>query len=309
MKQNLVVVRINETLSRFGEKRSFEVKRVPLTKLTQGAEVKISEQRNMSVIKMTEEELDFMVDERHYTLNRYWQVLGTVKMSCVPTSLVEDFERFAFYFETPVKKPVAGAYDRLTELIDIMRENAEDNDCWKNIPLAREVMHLLKDCTPLRDEEIDPSVRMLAVSTLAEKELLSPRDTPRLFLSFYQYWEICNELKTDKDAIQRGFKQFYNKLYKKLFEFSWTVDPGMTEALYHRMFGKPKTLRFDFIQFSPEWEKEVYDIEKETSEELGGMRRSRGFCYSYWSTKTDIAEKHGISWRSARVMNPKVRFD
>ena len=309
MKQNLVIVRINETLSRLGEKRCFEEKRVPLSKLIPGAAIKISDYRKMNVVEMTEDELTFKVDQRCYTLNRYWQVLGTVKMSCLPTIFVEDFERFAFYFETPVKKATPGAYDRLSELIGTMRENADDNANWKNIPLAREILHLLKDGTPLRDEEIDPTVRMLALSTLAEQELLSPRNTPRLFLSFYQYWEICNELKGEQDSVKRGFKQFYNKLYKNLFELSWTVDPCMTEDLYQRMFAKKKSLRFDFMQLRPEWEKEVYDIEKETAEELADAHRSRGFCHSYWSTKTEMAEKHGISWRSPRVMNPKVRFD
>lgn len=310
MQQNLVIVRINESFSRMGEKRFFEEKRVPLSKLTAGASIKISDFRKMSVVQLTDEELTFRIDDgRCYTLNRYWQVLGTVKMSCVPSQFVEDFERFAFYFETQVKKPEPGAYDTLTELIDVIRQNANDNESWKNIPLAREIMHLLKDCTPLRDEEIDPTVRMLAVSTLADEDLLSPRNTPRLFLSFYQYFEVCNELKTDQDAIQKGLKQFYNKLYKNLFEFSWTVDPGMTEDLYRRLFVKKQTLRFDFMQLSPEWEKEIYDIEKETSEKLGDHRRGRGFCHSYWSEKAEIAEKHGLHWRSPRVMNPKVRFD
>ena len=310
MKQNLVVVRINETLSRMGEKRVFEEKRIPLSKLVPGAVIKISEQRVMNVLELTEEEMSFKIDnDRCYTLNRYWQVLGTVKMSCVPTGYVEDFERFAFYFETPVKKPEEGAYERMTELIDTMHLNTEAQESWKNIPLAREIMHLVKDCTPLRDEEIDPSVRMLIVSTLADDDLLSPKDTPRLFLSFYQYFEICNELKTDQDAVQRGLKQFANKLYKNLFEFTWTVDPGMTEDLYLRLFAKKGSLRFDFAQLLPEWEKEVYDIESETAKKLGKTQRYRGFCHSYWSTKTEVAEKHGINWRSPRVMNPKVRFD
>lgn len=310
MKQNLVVVRINETLSRMGEKRVFEEKRIPLSKLVPGAVIKISEQRVMNVLELTEEELSFKIDnDRYYTLNRYWQVLGTVKMSCVPTSYVEDFERFAFYFETSVKKPEAGTYERMTELIDTMHLNTEAQESWKNIPLAREIMHLVKDCTPFRDEEIDPSVRMLIVSTLADDDLLSPKDTPRLFLSFYQYFEICNELKTDQDAVQRGLKQFANKLYKNLFEFTWTVDPGMTEDLYLRLFAKKGSLRFDFAQLLPEWEKEIYDIESETAKKLGKTQRYRGFCHSYWSAKTEVAEKHGINWRSPRVMNPKVRFD
>ena len=65
MQQNLVIVRINETLSRMGEKRFFEEKRVPLSKLTAGASIKISDFRKMSVVKLTDEELTFTIDDRH----------------------------------------------------------------------------------------------------------------------------------------------------------------------------------------------------------------------------------------------------
>ena len=45
-------------------------------------------------------------------------------------------------------------------------------------------------------------------------------------------------------------------------------------------------LRFDTIQLSPQWEKEIYDIEKETYDELKGESRGMGFCFMYWSTKS-----------------------
>ena len=312
MEQSFVIVRINEAKSRKQLHRDFQVRRIPLSKLKMGAELELSDQRKMNVIQLTDEELKFMIDGfRCYTLNRQWQVLGTVRFDVCPSSCEQESERFAFYFETPVETPEAGAYDRLVELVGTMRENVQDMEDWKNIPLAREIMHILKDCTPLRDEEINPELRMQACEVLTDDDehLLSEYDVPRLMLSFYQYWEICNELRTEVDPEPEDIEEFVEALPDKLFKFAWMVDPAMTEDLYRKLFGKDSMLRFDGIQLRPKWEREVYDIEKETYAELKGESRGMGFCFSYWSTKTGIAAKHGIHWRSPRVMNPGVRFD
>lgn len=310
MEQELVIVRINEVAHHNEIHRSFETQRIPLSKLRLGAEISISEQRKMNVISLNDEELKFMIDDvRCYTLNRYWQVLGTVKMGCYPTYLEEDRERFAFYFATPVEKPVEGTYERLVELITQMRENAEELSDWKNIPLAREIMHLFKDCCPLRDDEVNPEVRMQAMGTMAEDRLLSEKDLPRLFLSFYQYWELCNEMLIEADGKPQQYEDMLESLYDKLFKLSWSVDPGMTEDLYDKLFGKDSTLRFDFVQLSPEWEKAIYDIEKETVEEVGSEYQGMGFCFEIWAAKTSKAANHGIHWRSPHVMNPEVMFD
>lgn len=311
MEQKLVIVRYNETIDDGSPYRKFEIKRVPLSKLKLGAEIKISKQRKMNIVKLTDEELTFFIDDqRSYTLNRYWQVLGTVKFDCYPTYCEKDTERFAFYFETEVDRPEPGVYDRVVEIYQTMKENAEDMDIWKNIPLARELMHLLKDCCPLRDEGmVDPSARMSAMQQMTEGYLLSDQDLPRLFLSFYQYWEICDDLRIKEDGEPNNYKRFHNSLGDKLFKFSWMSDPNITCDLYERLFGKDSTLRFDTLQLSPQWEKEVYDIEKETFEDVKDFPRGMGFCFAYWSSKTATAAKHGFRWRSPRVMNPKVRFD
>ena len=310
MEQNLVIACIKESTYRKNQHRNVEVQRVPLSKLQMGAELKLSEQHKMSVVKLSDEELTFVIDDlRCYTLNRYWQVLGTVKLNSYPCYCEQESERFALYFETPVEKPEEGAYQRLAEQIGQMRENAEDMDIWKNIPLAREIMHLFKDCCPLRDEEVNPSVRMQAMQTLSDDNLLSDKDLPRLFLSFYQYWELNNDLLNEEDGEPQDYENYAKYLPDELFKYSWMVDPCMTEDLYDKLFGKDSMLRFDTIQLSPQWEKEIYDIEMETYDELKGESRGMGFCFMYWSAKGGKAEKHGIHWRSPQVMNPGVRFD
>ena len=85
MEQNLVIACIKESTYRKNQHRNVEVQRIPLSKLQMGAELKLSEQHKMSVVKLTEEELTFVIDDlRCYTLNRYWQVLGTVKLNSYP---------------------------------------------------------------------------------------------------------------------------------------------------------------------------------------------------------------------------------
>jgi hypothetical protein len=86
-------------------------------------------------------------------------------------------------------------------------------------------------------------------------------------------------------------------------------DANMTSELYEKLFGNETTLRFDIIQLSPEWEKEIYDIEKESDEEVKGISRGMGFCHALWTAKTEVAAKHGFQWRSPRIMNPGTRFD
>lgn len=308
MEQQLVICKILEVKHRREVRRKYGFKRVPIAKLKAGAELKISDERILHVIDLNDEELTFQIGFRPYILNRSWQVLSTIKLD-LDSGLDDMGERFLLYFETPVEQAEDGVYHRMQVLIKVMRENSKTGDWWKNIPLAHEMMHLFKDCAPLRDEEINPVVRMQAMVALADEDLLSKLDVPRLFLSFYAYWEMCNSLKKASDGKTTNTEEFEETLNDNLFKYSWTLDPAMTSELYQKLFGKDVSLRFDFLQLSEGWEKAVYDIEKETNEQLKDEPRGMGFCFGYWSAKTANARKHGLEWRSPHIMNPRVMFD
>lgn len=308
MEQQLVICKILEMKYRREVRRKYNFKRVPISRLKAGAELKLSDARTMRVVALSEEELSFQIGFRQYTLNRNWQVLSTIKLD-LPSDLDDTSERFAFYFETPVEQVGEGVYNRLEELIDEMRKNIESSDWWRNIPLAREMMHLFKDCSPLRDEEINPVVRMQAMAALAAENLLSKQDVPRLFLSFYEYWEICNAMKKASDGKTTKTEEFEESLEDNLFKYSWTLDSGMTSELYQKLFGKDVSLRFDLLQLTEAWEKAIYDIEEETHRQLKDEPKGMGSCFGYWSAKTANARKRGFEWRSPHVMNPRVRFD
>ena len=169
----------------------------------------------------------------------------------------------------------------------------------------------------MHDEEVDPQVRMKAMDAMTHGYLLSENDLPRLFLTFYQYWELCKVMASKEETGEETYSEKIDlkdennedSHYDKVFDFSWMVDPFMTGDLYDKLLYNGRSLRFDIIQLSPQWEKQLYDIEKETYEGLKDQSRGMGFCFMYWSDKTKIAARHGIHWRSPQVMNPGVRFD
>ena len=142
MEQQLVIVRIEEIVKddEVSRKRSRQI--IPLSKLTPGTEIAISERSRIQVIDMDDEELRFTLNDiKHYVLNRYWQVLGTVKLD-LPSDWFDESERFTFHFETPVEKPEPGVYERITELVEAMNKQNGKGKYWKNIPYAREMMHI-----------------------------------------------------------------------------------------------------------------------------------------------------------------------
>ncbi len=312
MEQQLVIVRTDEFQYGDSCQRQRQREVVPLSRLTLGAEISLSPHRTMKVTALTDEELSFSIDLRNYTLNRYWQVLGTVKMDSPTDGYSVENERYTFLFETPVQHVGKGLYEQMAEMMDKMREHTQPGDfyaSWKNIPLAREMMHLFKDATPLRDEEINPLVRMMGVSAIADEKMLPVKDVPRLFLSYCEYWNVCRDLLEEGDGEQKKLEEDAQWYDDQVFKYSWSVDPTMTSELYDKLFGKDQFLRFDPLQLSPEWEKAIYDIELQVEKMVEGESRGMGFCFSYWSAKTAAARQHGLHWRAPDVMNPGVMFD
>lgn len=308
MEQQLVIIRIEESKDGKRLARNRSRMEIPLSQLKSGAEIPISDQRKMKVVNINNDEMRFTVDQKSYVLNRYWQVLGTVKMD-LPSNWADQSERFTFHFETVVDHAEEGIYEYMAEMMETMRTNSEDCKMWKNIPLAREMMHLLKDCCPLRDDEVNPIVRMSGVNAIANSNILPVYDAPRLYLSYLEYWEINNDLKVPDDGEVNNAKYFLEELDKNIDKYTWIVDPAMTSDLYDKMFGEDTSLRFDFIQLSPEWENAIYDIESETEQQVGSEYKGMGFCFEIWAAKTSKAAKHGLRWRSPHVMNPDVMFD
>ena len=77
---------------------------------------------------MTEEQLDFTFEGKPYTLNRYWQVLGTEIHESQETQN-HLLSRHIFYFGNHVGGEEDDAL-HFDELTDMMNKNEEEGGKW-----------------------------------------------------------------------------------------------------------------------------------------------------------------------------------
>lgn len=195
--------------------------------------------------------------------------------------------------------------ERLPELYEQMLSNYESGEIWKNIPSAEEILHIMKEIAPERDEEINPAVRMLVCERIIGNDLIDIRDTPRLYLSYLEYWMECNDMtKTEEDLkdvnLDEGFADTAAEMAQKINAIL-AGDIDTWNSLGH--------LKHDPVQITPQWEANIYRIEQECDARLKDEPRGMGFCYSYWSTKAAVAAEFGIEWKSPAGMNIRVMFD
>lgn len=306
--QNLVICSIHSTNDMGIRNDSRRRKEVPVSELKEGTVIPVSEMRNIKVISLNDDELKFtMSGDATYTLNRHWQVLGTVSMG-IPNEYVSESERFVFLFETPMTEDEEeeGMGDRIDELLDQLTESA---DYWKNIPIVRELLHLFKDCIALRSIECDLISRVDYCSVIADSEVLSQQETPRLCQSLFEYAKMCYEQITPDDGEIQLEQHFLNIWDDSIYNLAWTVNPDLTDEQWLSVVGYGGHLRYDLVQRTPEWENCIYEVEKDCVERLKDHPRGMGFCHAYWPVKRELLAKHGITWHTPAQMNPKVMFD
>ena len=305
MEQQLYAICLTESIDMGIRSNSAEQKAFPLSEIKKGAKLTISEswgQPNpddandtvhiaweLTVDELTDEKLKFTFMGDHFTLNRHWQVLGTGTHS-VPNAYIHIYMRFVFYFGTEQKNEES-QFDRFQELYDQMNANKKVGNFWKNIPLAQEALHFMKDIAPNEDRDLFKQFCEMVV----DEELLQNIDTPRLLLSFMDLWHVLNK-STYK------WEQKTNRLLRM-------TDPNVTEYEKLKMIEEVRMLKYDPIQLSEPWEENIYEVEKELDELFKDEPRYMGFCFSYWSAKRAAMAKRGIMWRSPQAMNPGTIFD
>ena len=195
--------------------------------------------------------------------------------------------------------------ERLVDIYNEMCINGEAGELWRNIPGAKEIMHIMKNIAPERDSEINPAVRMLICESIIGNDLIDLRDTPRLYLEYLEYWKECHNMpKTDEELsdteLDADFKETAEEMSRKV-RTMLAGDMTPWDTLGY--------LKYDPVQLSPQWEENIYEIEKECDARLKGEMRGMGFCYAYWSAKRAVAAEYGIDWVSPSGMNPGVMFD
>lgn len=305
MEQRLYITSIREGIDMGSRDYGCESKSFPLSALTKDAKLVVSEswgQPNpadaddtvhivweLTDMELTDDNFSFTMMGDRYHINRHWQVLGTESYD-IPNAYISNSKRLIFYFGTE-EKAQESQYDRLKELYDQITANKQVGDFWKNIPLAKEALHLMKDVAPQEDEETLKEFCELVVNDT----LLLDADTPRLILSFMDLWHVLNE-------------STYN-WEEETYRLLRMTDPKTSEEEKMELLTQKRFLRYDPVQLSEAWEDNIYEVEKELDELFKDEPRHMGFCFRYWSAKRTALAKRGIDWRSPAAMNPRTRFD
>lgn len=302
MEQTLHIVQLYESIDRGIRQHEMTRHQLKLADLTEGSQWLIDECEGqesydepnkvirlkwvLTVDRITDDQFDFTFCDRKYTLNRHWQVLGT-EIFRIPNPYMVELVRFVMYFGTD--EGDKSEYPRLKELGDLMMEN--EFQPWKNIPMAREALHLLKDRRKCRTAA---QAKAFCKKVLSN-ELISPTDTPRLYLSYLDYYHRL-----------LGSAYYKGELTDRLLN---AIDPDYSDEEFLEDMEECHQRRHDPVQRTPQWEEIIYDVERECEARLQGVKRQRGYCHKYWSVKKEILAQYGIDWKSPARMNPHIKFD
>ena len=189
---------------------------------------------------------------------------------------------------------------RLIENVDQMRKNSQDMRTWKNIPLAKECVQLLKD---IDDPEETPMGKAQACEAIIQQ--LPEYDVPRLVLSILQYKLQLVKASDEHDPERYPTEDEVSQEIQRLSDYIDTehVSSDRFRKLYNRH------LKSAPIERTPQWEENYYEVEKEVDRRLGDTPRGMGFCFAYWSTLRQVLSERGIIWQSPSELNPRVMFD
>lgn len=304
MEQKLMVASICESCDMGCRNYSCQTTYIPASKLEEGSSwiaFECDGQVNMddptdtvhlewllTINRLTDDVLEFTLRDKKYTLNRHWQVVGTGAFG-IPNPMISESVRLLFFFAT--EEGDTSDCSRLKKIQKEMLRNADEGDLWKNIPLAKDAMHIIKD----KMKGINVETAKDFFKSMFDAHALDDTNTPRLYLSFLDYYHW----------LWRSTYYDDNLTYHLLL----AVDPDLSEEEFLKRTGSYRSLKYDPIQNTPEWEEIIYEVEKELDEKFRGVDRYMGFCHEYWSAKRAALAKRGIEWRSPQQMNPRVRFD
>lgn len=189
---------------------------------------------------------------------------------------------------------------------------------WRNYPLIQEALDLFSEM-PLRyGEELTPYSRIFMLEMMMEN--FQEEQMPRLSLKIRDYQQSLFGLISDEDLEidmsfdhYEGDKESYvrdlkiddiEKHRQKLIDY---IDLNISTEDWCRKYGR--TLKFDPIERTEEWENAIYEVEKRCYELTKNKPKGMGFCFEYWNTKRNVLAKYGIEWRNPHMMNPRVMFD
>ena len=211
---------------------------------------------------------------------------------------------------------------KINRIAEIYKEMVKNHNTfmedWRNYRLIQEAFDLFKEL-PLRyGEELTPYSRIFMLDMMMEN--LQEEQMPRLSLKIRDYQLSLYDLIADEDLEidmsfdhYEGDKESYEREIapddieahqQKLLDY---IDLNISIEEWCHKYGR--TLKFDPIERTEEWENVIYEVEKRCYELTEKKPKGMGFCFEYWSVKESVLAKYGIEWRNPHIMNPRVMFD
>ena len=184
--------------------------------------------------------------------------------------------------------------------VNKMRENSQEMRMWKNIPLAKECIELLRD---IDDPEETPMGKALACEAVIAQ--LPEYDVPRLVLSIMRYKLELMRQSDEQDPDRFPTEEEVLDGIRRLEDYIDTEHVGTDEFIERYQ----RHLKFDPIERRSLWEAYYDEVEEECDRRLGDVPRGMGFCFAYWSTLRQVLAERGIRWQSPHELNPHVIFD
>lgn len=191
--------------------------------------------------------------------------------------------------------------ERVVALVEEMRNNSSDMQMWKNIALAQECLTLLRSIDPSSESA---SGQALVCTAIAEQ--LPQYDMPRLTLEVLRHGYSQLLRASEEELKPHPYMKEDLELSIARLEDYIDTDHVSDEAFREKY---DRLLKSDPIERTPMWESIYVEVEEECDRRLGDISRGMGFCYAFWSTKSQVLAERGIKWRSPSRMNPGVMFD
>lgn len=190
--------------------------------------------------------------------------------------------------------------ERLVANVNKMREYSQEMRMWKNIPLAKECVQLLKD---IEDPEETPMGKALACEAIVAQ--LPEYDVPRLVLSILHYKLQLVKESEEQDPERYPTEEEVSSEIQRLSDY---IDTDRLSAdAFREKYNRH--LKTDPVERTPEWEENYYEVEQECDSRLKDIPRGMGFCHAYWPTLRAVLAERGIEWHSPSELNPRVMFD
>lgn len=214
---------------------------------------------------------------------------------------------------------MASSMARLDAAMTEIEINKNNYETWKNIPLAKEVLTILKDQVPLRVEgKITPYGKIViidkAISSIPQRSVarfcLEARNFQLSMFGKIEDQDAAIDMKIDEyegDAAAFVRKVDAGAVAKQALKWDDFTSGKLSMKQWCSKYNV--NLKFDPVEMTPEYEAAIYDVEAQCAEALASEERVMGFCYRYWAQKKAALAERGINWRTPSEMNPKVIFD